>query len=298
MPHRGIATSGLLAVLLLFTAKASPAVKHFHKVPKTLFPRTVIDELCSDTASKSDCLEGFQEIGQVWAGDVNDDGVNEFLLYPGPDWSGTVGDTYLLYQRQGKNWRPLYPNQGDYGWQVSDPRFDILPVSHEGYHDLRVATDWCLKWDGEKYVDYEGSDYHKLSPDFFNRSAWPEAEIFWNIHYTGLKHVRIEPQWFTVPSDFSTKGRVNVEDSEQGVVWTALFERGVWGVRGSRAFLLLPRPDYRGSEQMEIDGDWLVIHGEEDSSSSPSVVARYNRRTKELHIAKGTHVGDPPGQPD
>jgi len=280
----------------------SSAVEHFHKVPKKLFPRSVLKHLCSDAAeSESDCLESFQESGQVWAGDVNDDGINELLIYPGPDWSGTAGDTYILYQRQARKWTPLYPNQGYFGWQVPDPRFDILPVLHGGYHDLRVSTDWCLKWDGEKYVDYEASDYHKLSPDFFNRSNWYEAGIFWNIHYTGLRHVRIKPQWFTIPSDFSTRGRVNakIEDSEQGVVWTALFKGGVWGVRGSRAFLLLPQPAYKGSEQMEIDGDWLVIHGEiEDFSTPPPVVARYNRRTKELQIVKGTSAGDPPRQPD
>jgi len=287
----GIAVIGLLLSLLLFAAQANLPVKHFHKVAKALFPRTVLEDLCGDSESENDCFASFQKIGEVWAGDVNDDGVDELLVFPGRDWVGSGGEWYILYQQQGGKWRPLYPNQDGFGWQVMDPRFDILPVSHDGYHDLRVATDWCLKWNGKNYVDYEDSDYHQLSPEFFNRSAWWEAGIFWDIHYAGLKNIRFEPQFFPVPSDFSTKGRVKVEDHEQGVVWMALFKGDVWRVDGSRAFLLLPRPGYLGSEQMELGGDWrdwLVVHGETVGSAPPPVVARYNRRTHNLRIVEQT----------
>lgn len=277
-----------LLAMVLFAAPTTPPVKHFHKVSNKLFPRSVLEELCSDAESKKDCLDSFPKVGEVWAGDVNDDGVNELMVFPGYGWVGSAGEWCLLYQRQGKKWTPLYPNQGGFGWQVSDPRFDILPIKHDGYHDLRVAADWCVKWDGEEYVDYEASDYHKLSPSYFNAPDWREAEIFWSIRYEGLKDISdFKPQWVPAPASWKSSVSVTVDDSEHNLVWIALFKAGVWGVRGHQAFLLLPRPDYRGSEQMEFDGDWLVIHGDiENFSTPPPVVARYNRKTHVLRMEK------------
>ena len=176
-------------------------------------------------------------------------------------------------------------------WQVNDPRFDILPISHDGYHDLRVATDLCLKWDGQNYVDYEDSDYHHLSPGFFNSDDWQEAELFWAVRYKGLNEIKdVEPQWFPAPALLRKEAQrqhkeTTVDDPKHRIVWVSVFKGSVWGVAGNRAFLLLPRPAYKGSEHMEFDGDWLVIHGESqiDGSSGP-IVARYNRRTHELKI--------------
>lgn len=277
----------LLLSLFLLTAYTNPAVKHFHKVSKTVFPRAVIEtDLCPDTP-KSDCWKDFLDGGEVWAGDVNDDGVDELVVFPGVGWSGTTGDTYFIYQKRGDNWAPLYLGENGpdvSGWLVPDPRFDILPVLRHGYHDLRVSEEWCLKWDGKHYVGYSDADYRKLSPDFFDKSNWEEAEIFWSIRYRGLRQMTIQPQWFPAPADWKASENVKVDDPEQNLVWIAFFKGGVWGVQGKRAFLLLPRPDYKGAERMELLGDWLMIYGEHFRSSADPPVAKYNRRTGELRI--------------
>jgi hypothetical protein len=277
-----------LLALFLITAQADPSVKHFHKVAKSAFPQSALESNICEGEPKKKCLEDFREEGEVWAGDVNDDGENELLVYPGFDWQGTLGKWYFLYQKRGDRWIPLYRDEYDSGWQVRSPRFDILPIVRDGYHDLRVAAAWCLKWDGKNYVVYGDSDYHQLSPPFFDSSDWQEAEIFWDVRYKGLKSISVEPQWFPLPKGWRQDATtVEVEDTEFNVVWVALFKGGVWGVRNNRAFLLLPQPAYKGSEQMELDGDWLVIHGEiEDFSTPPNVVARYNRRTHELRMER------------
>jgi len=254
-------------------------------VSKELFQRNVIEkDLCS-AGKEKECWQDFQDYGEVWAGDVNDDGVDELLISPGIDWSGTAGDTYILYQSKGAKWVQLLQEQD--GWQVNDPRFDILPASHNGYHDLRVATAWCLKWNGKNYVDYEDVDYRLLAPDLFDSSNWQEADIFWAIRYKGLKKFKVEPQWFPRPERWN-ENATNVNDPELKIVWTSLFKGGVWGVSDKHAFLLLPRPAYLGAEQMELDGDWLVIHveGSGDIHAARPAVARYNRKTHELHIEK------------
>ena len=276
----------MLLALFLLTAQADPSVKHFHEVDKNAFPQSVLESDIWKYESKKDCLKDFQENGEVWEGDINDDGVNELLIFPGMGWEGTSGRWYSLYQKRGNRWVPLYKTKYDIGWQAVSPSFDILPVARGGYHDLRVAAAWCLKWNGKHYVDYKDSDYHQLSPAFFDSSDWQEAEIFWDIRYNSLKDIGLEPQWFPVPTGWAQDAmKVEVEDPEVNTVWVAFFKGGVWGVRNDQAFLLLPQPDYRGSEQMELDGDWLVIHGEiEDFSTPPNVVARYNRRTHELRM--------------
>jgi hypothetical protein len=277
-----------LLALLVLTAHAGPSVKYFHKVANDTFPQSVLESDICEYESKKECLKDFQENGEVWAGDVNDDGVNELLVFPGVRFEGTLGRWYSLYQKREDRWVPLYKTEYDIGWQVRSPRFDILPVTHGGYHDLRVADALCLKWNGKHYVDYRDSDYHQLSPAFFDSSDWQEAEIFWDIRYKGLKDISFEPQWFPLPigwkQDVTT---VDVEDPEFNTVWVALFKGGVWGVRNNQGFLLLPQPAYRGSEQMELDGDWLVVHGEiEDFATPPPVVARYDRRTRQLRMRR------------
>jgi|HubBroStandDraft_6_1064221.scaffolds.fasta_scaffold01763_10 hypothetical protein len=273
----------LLLSFLLLTARPNTAIRHFHKVSKELLPRSVIEKDLCEVREEKECWQDFQDNGEVWAGDVNDDGVDELLVFPGGDWSGTAGETYILYQSKGVKWVQLLPKEG--GWQVNDPRFDILPVLHDGYHDLRVAAAWCLKWNGENYVDYEDVDYHLLSPDLFDSSNREEADIFWAIRYKGRKKFNFEPQWFPRPERW-TENDTNVEDPELKIVWTSLFKGGVWGVSDKRAFLLLPRPAYLGAEQLELDGDWVVIRveGSRDIHAPGPVIARYNRKTHELRI--------------
>jgi len=293
---------GTLLISLLLTAQSSSQVKHFHEVAKSVFPKNMIqsDDLCpvvgreNAAEMKKECWQEFQDQGKVWEGDLNDDGVAGLIVFPGAGWTGSSGNWYFLYQKRGDNWVPLYAQKYGFGWQVENPRFDILPVSHGGFHDLRIATDWCLKWNGKDYVDYEDSDYHRLSPKFFDGSDWKDAEIFWAINYAGANDIRdFKPRWYSVSDDWwavaesAETGTTQVEDPEYGIEWIAPVKDGVWGWKDDKAFLILPRPTYIGSRQLELSGEWLLIHGESSSAlAAPPIVARYNRRTHELRIEK------------
>lgn len=280
----------LLFLLAAITAgQATPSVRHFKPADKSIVPKSLLDSkyLCGDMEDFGEtmtvCEEDFYQLGRVWTGDVNDDGVKELVIYLGPEWSGSAGDSYELLQKRGKQWIPLLGEDAD--WFTPDPRFDLLPIVRGGYHDLRVSVDLCMKWDGDDYVYYSDDDYHKLSPSFFDASHWVEAEIFWAIRYRGLNSLHLKPMWSSVPDPKEITRVVTVDDPQSNLKWVALFKGGVWGVRGNRGFLLLPQPAYKGSEKMEIDGDWLVIHGDYESpSKEPRVVARYNRVTHELKL--------------
>ncbi len=211
--------------------------------------------------------------------DVNRDKMDEVLI-SSKMWIGSGGQWFVLYQRRAKRWAALKKG----GWQTLDPRFDILPRIRQSYHDLRISRNWCLKWNGKEYVDYEPDDYHRLSPSLFNASDLLEAEIFWSIRYRALRAFRLEPQWFPF-FEGAPAGSVDLEvelnDPEYGRRWVALFKSGVWGVRDKRGFLLLPRPGYLGATKLEFAGDWLLIFGD---PSDDQPVARYNRHTQELRI--------------
>jgi hypothetical protein len=258
-----IITAALMTVLATGASHVVGSVRHFQRTDKSIVPKSLLDSqyLCGGvgdtTESVKECEEDFKRIGAVWTGDVNDDGTQELVIYPGTAWSGSGGDSYFLFRKRGRKWIPLFPSSQD--WFTRDPRFDILPLAHEGYHDLRIAQDWCVKWDGKRYVNYSDADYHRLPLDFFDPSQWTEAGIFWTIHYRGLKTFRLAPKY--------------------GLAWIAVFKGGVWGVRDTRAFLLFPQLAYTGAHKLEFQGDWLLIYGEE-----PWAVAKYNRRTKELDV--------------
>src|SRR5262249_61350825 len=77
---------------------------------------------------------------------------------------------------------------------------------------------------------------------------------------------------------------VSRRDSEdKNLTWVSLFKGGIWGLRGNRAFLLVPQLAYLGAQRLEIRGDWLLIYGRLEQSQ-PNV--RYNRRTHELHFMR------------
>lgn len=276
----------------LATASASGAsgsVQHFQRAEKSMVSKSLLDSklLCGDpsdtTESVEICERKFASEGAVWSGDVNDDGMKELVIFPGGDWSGTGGDTYFLLQRRGNQWVSLFKDP--YGWFTRNAEFDILPITRQGYHDLRIAINWCVKWNGKQYEDYDTNDYHSLSPGFFDAGDWWNADIFWDIHYQGLKSFKIVPQWFSFPPEGKrSSANVILDDPQYGFKWIALFKGGVWGVQGERAFLLLPQPAYKGAEKLEFQGDWLVIYGD-FPDAAPSVVARYNRRTGELRMS-------------
>jgi hypothetical protein len=274
--------------LFVLMAQAGLEVKHFHKIDKAAVPRSIIESaaLCNET-SKNQCWSAFLDLGGAWAGDVNDDGVDEFVVFPGLGWSGSAGDWYFLFQKQGNKWVPVYSEAKDIGWQTLYPLFDILPIVRGGYHDLRVDAAWCLKWNGRNYVSYRDADYHQLPPELFDKSNLDDAEILWSIRYRGVKQAQFEPQWFPNFAAHKNSVAVRVDDPGENLIWIALFKGGIWGVRGDRAFLLLPQPAYRGSEKMELQGDYLIVYGEFDDPSkakSPPIVARYNRLTHELRV--------------
>ena len=130
----------------------------------------------------------------------------------------------------------------------------------------------------------ERADFQRLR----YAQCWEDADILWMIRYRGSKSFRVDPQWFTIPQDWGASANVTVEDPIRDLAWVALFKGGIWGVRGRQAFLLLPQPDYKGSEMMELSHDWLLIHGDTDKDlrGPPRVIARFNVGTHVFHLKR------------
>ena len=276
----------LLAIFMVGSGEGA-GLTQFAPAPKAVVPRALIEsDLCADPDGK-DCWLLFEETGSVWAGDVNGDGVDELLIQPGLGFTGSAGSWYFLYEKRKAAWVSLVSGDGEEGWQIDDPRFDILPTMHNGYHDLRLSAGGCLKWNGAQYELYAPSDYHQLRPELFDDSRLEEAEIFWRIHYDGAKVVQLEPQWFPVQSEWP-KPVIELADPQHGLTWLSRPRGGVYGVQEGRAFLLLPRRSYLGAEKLELQGDWLLIYdagGIDEEPPRPS--ARYNRRTRQLELLYG-----------
>jgi len=298
----------LLAVVL-FAAGPSRPVTHFRLIEKSEIPESFLRYLCGsvqDATDKKVCIESFEKNGAVWAGDVNDDGEDEYIVDSG-GMPGTLGPAWTLVQLRGSDWVELICRKKedfcDSGWNTLRARFDILPIVRNGCHDLRIEVDHCLKWDGKHYIDYDPTDYSRLRADWFDTSDSHEAELFWMMRYHEAKRIQFEPQWFTVSAEefnrpvqaymsfpvrlleFPKLPYETLQDPELGLKWLSFFKGGVWGVKGNRAFLLVPQPSYLGAQRLELHGDWLFIYGElEGPDSSPDV--RYNRRTHELCYAE------------
>jgi len=285
-----------LSLALLLSTPASQSVRHFKQAPTSQFPRQVLErDLCGEEVQ--DCWENFLTEGSLWAGDVNGDGADELMVFPGGGWVGAGGEWYFLYEKRGKDWVSLTngPNDDDDedGWFTLHPRFDILPVVRNGYHDLRVAADLCVKWDGKEYVDYDPADYHSLNPVWFNNRDSHDAETFWAIHYAGHDKVIFTPQWFPISLGDFDRGRLRpgtvlpehylgleLNDRKEHIRWYAPRKGGVWGIRGNQVFFLAPQVSETAESvgDLKIDGDWLLGSG--IGASRPSI--RYNRRTHEL----------------
>jgi hypothetical protein len=255
---------------------AAGQVAQFQAISHEAVPHELLasEDLCGNlkTPEGDECSRSFVETGKAWVADLNGDGRNEWLIFLGSRDSGSGGNWFHLFQNKNGEWVQL----GE-GWQTRRARFDILPRTHQGYPDLRVAVDWCLKWDGQAYVNYDPEDDRQLSPEWFDSKDPFEAEIFWWIRYAGLTKMQFEPLWVTFDEKKYSSPNTEMKDEPQGIRWLAFFKGGVWGVKANQAFLLLPQLDYRGSEKLEFRGDWLLIFGEADV-----LVARYNRRTRDL----------------
>ncbi len=300
-----------LAAAFLLTSFSSP-VEHFRLLEKSQIPKSFLRSVCGSEVKTSifrdeDCVEDFNRDGAVWAGDVNGDGVDEFIVDPG-SMPGTLGPPRSLMQQQGGKWMDLaclaVPELGDDcmpSWNTLRGRFDILPILRQGYHDVRIEVDRCLKWDGKHYIDYAPADYAKLQPAWFDRDDSHEAELFWKMLYADRKTFHFEPIWFTVsPKEFNRPTRsymglpirtlefpklpcVSTDDPQFHLRWLSFFKQGVWGVRGNQAFLLVPQPSYLGAHHFELRGDWLLIYSEIfEPDGHPDI--RYNRRTHELRF--------------
>ncbi len=302
------AISAMCLLLVIFgltwstSTRVPTEVRSFVLVDKTRFPKAVLERDFCRNGKPAECLRTFRASGKVWAADINGDGVDELVVFPGTLYGGTLGWWYYLYQKRGTDWLSLVEiheeeEDGPDGWQTMRPRFDILPTVRNGYHDLRITVDQCVKWNGEKYVEYSPEDYHKVSPKWFNASDSHEAEIFWACRYAGQETFTFEAQWFPVspheflqrkmlfsgpPADFPPMASVVLNDREQNLKWVGLDRGGVWGLRGERGFLLSPQLDFLGARALKIEGDWLLVFESVDAEGAPSL--RYNRRTHELRI--------------
>ncbi len=288
-----LAVSGAQAPLF----PAPEPLGHFAAADPTRFPAAVFQKnFCNE--QNPNCWDEFLRSGMLWAADVDDDHSAELLVYPGAKNTGAGDPWYFLYHRAGETWRSVAETEDGEGWQTAAPRFDVLPAAQYGHHDLRVAVDRCLKWTGEKYVDYAPRDYRTLAPGWFNTEDNHEAEIFWAIRYSGQSVVSLEPQWFAVVRAEFLQGEKSasavgkdmprtpaqvLEDPQQQITWVALARGGIWGIRSDRGFLLAPRRACAGTSRLAIRGDWLLAY---ESSEVPSEderpLLRYNRRTHEL----------------
>ena len=294
------------------------SVRHFVEIDFDRFPPSVITRDFCNGRNASECWNQIRETGRVFSADINGDHVDELLIYPGNEWTGSGGRNYFLYQRRGTVWQSIAvardPEEELPGWFTDRPRFDVLPISRNGYHDLRVAVDQCLKWSGEKYLAYAAADYQSLLPEWFDEADPQQAETFWMIRYAGATTVPMQPRWFVIPPGFldgeaeRNKGsrlgrqsrneleakwrnsgerpraiRAESSDPGQNIRWLSLDRAGVWGIKADRGFLLVPRTSYLGACRLTIKGDWLL--GFEDCSTEDNQPDfQYNRRTRILRM--------------
>src|SRR5580698_9325927 len=63
-----IAMGAVLAASWLLVGGTSPAVLHFHRASKSVLPGTLLEEICKDDVSTSDCVENFHEAAKCGRG--------------------------------------------------------------------------------------------------------------------------------------------------------------------------------------------------------------------------------------
>lgn len=211
---------------------SSTQVQHFVALSFDNVPDSVIKRDFCDEGDK-ECLHDIRSEGRAWAADIDGDGIRELIIWGGSRTSGSAGMRFSLYRAQA-DWKQIAratENDDrsdascevsyDPGWFTDRPRLDILPRSHKGYKDLRVAVDLCLKWDGQAYIPYEPADYKALSPLWFDDKDPREAEIFWKIRYAhSAGTVRFEPQWFSItPCFLPDKNKKRNDQQARACAW-------------------------------------------------------------------------------
>jgi hypothetical protein len=269
-------------LLSLITASRALAFDGFQELKRSKVPREAIDAICKDLEGHP-CWNEFLEEGKAYGVDVNDDGKLELLLHVGFQDSGSGGEGYALVQKQGEVWKEI--DQAG-GWQFYHVlRLRKLDKSRVGYHDLRLGRTLFVKWDGTKYVPYAQIDYKNLSASLFNLKDPEDAEILWLIRHLGQNDFIEEQQWISQPSRFYPRFK-GVKDPIQKIDWVSDYKGGVWGQDGNRAFLLLPRSSYLGATDMHIEGEWLLIYGDDCLPAySHEEIARYQLRLHQLKLA-------------
>jgi hypothetical protein len=315
---------------LLFTASPLVAfptpstVKSFLQVPQTQIPQSLELYFCRQENRVVDkrCRSGFRRDGEVWKSRVSESGVIAWWVFPGSDYAGSGGRNYYLLRRKGAEWVSLLnlcsaDSEDDCNsWQTYRPRSDVLPIVRQGYYDLRLEVDRCVKWNGRAYVDYDPEDYRALLPQWFDATNFNEAEIFWAIRYSGSGDISFEMQWFPIPhgeiarvdgGSSEQKGRTIripkieghlegvphlagtvLNDPEYGIEWVGFVRGATWGLRGDQGFLLHPRRAYLGASHFRIEGDLLYVYDSIDDNEKPTeAMALYNRRTRQLELRTG-----------
>ncbi len=267
------------------TLPSSGPVKYFRELSKESIPFGIFESgyPLFEMEDPQRATKAFEAEGQAWAGDLNDDAVDEILIMPNNYLCGTGGCPYHLFEKREKQWISMSKEEWlTFTAFANPPHFDIFPTTRQGYHDIRVAVNECFKWDGKNYILYEPADYRQLSPDWFDSGNFRNAEILWLIRYSGLKTAKFEPRWVQSVPEWAKSGNAELEDPTYHVKWVAIFKGGVYGLRSDRAFLLLPQPAYQGASKLEFEGDWLLIYAQPTNKLLP--VGRFNRRTGELRI--------------
>lgn len=274
----------LVAVLLMQQSNVSP--RPFRPIEKNKVPAVLIERPPScdpDLDDAARCTERFRDVGDAWTGDVNGDGVDEVIVFPGT--GGTGGSDAVLFQKRGTKWRAILSY-----FPYNDTQY-ILPVARSGYHDLCLDDRHCFKWAGKRYVSYTTEDYRRLSAGHFSKSPdAKEASLRWLTRYAGLERFRFSPDLYSVATVPRLRGAVHersriwaeLKDYDYGIHWISLYKGEVWGVKGDSAFLILPRPSHTGCARLETSGDWLLIYGER--TDAEVTIAQYNRRTGEMRI--------------
>ena len=110
------------------------------------------------------------------------------------------------------------------------------------------------------------------------------------LNYSGrsgmpARTLQFKPLWFSVSQeelnrprqyyvgslirviDFPKLTCESLHDPDDDLNWVSFCRARVWGARGDRAFLLVPRPSYLGAIRLELHGDWLYIFGEVDEDA-------------------------------
>ncbi|HKW33182.1 MAG TPA: hypothetical protein VJN92_09275 [Candidatus Acidoferrum sp.] len=278
-----------MAFLISLLASSSAfSADGFHELKRVNVPREALAENCGDLEGHP-CWEEFLKNGKAFAVDVNDDEEDELLIHIWFQDTGSGGEGYALIQKQCPHWKEIDNGSCLLYWGLRLRKLDRVRL---GYHDLRLGYSYFVKWHGTKYVPFESADFRALSASLFGPKDPQDAEIHWLTRHAGIQRVTFEPQWVSRPKDLRYGPIGPVKDASQRLDWFSVYKGGVWAVRGKLAFLLLPRAAYLGVNNLQMDGEWLVMYGDPwcDECASHTELARYHPRSHQLIVARESQI--------